>query len=35
MGAHCWDALVAWTPNLKAELDCSKPPPKISMEKEK
>jgi len=35
MGAHCWDALVAWTPNLKAELDCSKPPPRISMEKEK
>jgi len=23
----CWNKLVQWTPNLKAELDCSKPPP--------
>lgn len=26
---NCWNTLMEWTPNLAAELDCSKPPPKL------
>jgi len=25
----CWNTLMEWTPNLVAELDCTKPPPKL------
>lgn len=25
----CWNTLMEWTPNLAAELDCTKPPPRL------